>query len=87
MLLTNSYFPRISLKSTQSIFRDLKFSHALRRKKSVKRKQRTKELKMYYLTICTDLKLSLKIIISQKDLRWLYLIYARNLAVYLNLAI
>ena len=42
---------------------------------------------MYYLTICTDLKLSLKIIISQKDLRWLYLIYARNLAVYLNLAI
>ena len=85
MLLMNSYFPRISLKSTHSIFRDLKFSHALGKKKVSR--ERTKELKIYYLTIGTDLKLSLKIIISQKDLRRLYLIYARNLAVYLNLAI
>ena len=33
VLLMNSYFPRISLKSTHSIFRDLKFSHALEIKK------------------------------------------------------
>lgn len=46
-----------------------------------------KELNIYYLTAWTDLKLSLKIIISQQDPRWLYLIYARNLSVYLSLAI